>query len=277
MPVITLTSDIGQRDFLGGAVKGQLLQVNPQFNIVDITHELAPFNYPQAAYVCGNAIKNFPVGTCHLLLVNLFNEKPEHLLLAEHNGHYIGCADNGLLTIILGELPQKVVALALDPLAPKNLLYFAKVFAKAFHEIDNGKKLEQIGDDTVSIHVKNSLRPLVGPDSIEAHIIFIDNYENVIVNITRDDFEEQRKGRAFKIIFKRDEVIDKISDTYADVPEGEKLAFFNAASYLEIAINKGNAAGLFGLKGFSENQQKQGQQQYLNNMLMYQMVKVHFE
>ena len=58
--------------------------------------------------------------------------------------------------------------------------------------------------------------------------------------------------------------------------EGEKLAMFNSAAYLEIAINKGNAAGLFGLQGFSEKQQ-QAQQQYLNNRLFYQTVKVYFE
>lgn len=276
MPILTLTSDIGQHDFLAGAVKGQLLQVVNPVTVVDITHQLSPFNYPQAAYVCRNAIKNFPPGTCHLILVNLFDEKPEYMLLAEHNGHYIGCADNGLLTMILEELPQKVVSLALDKNHQKNTLYCTTVFGKAFNEIMNGKTLDQVGDPSVSIRVKNSLRPLLGNNWIEGQIIFIDNFENVIVNITREEFEEQRRGRSFKIVFKRDEMIEKISDTYADVPEGEKLALFNSAAYLEIAINKGNAAGLFGLQGFSEKQH-QAQHQYLNNRLVYQTVKVYFE
>ncbi len=276
MPIITLTSDIGQHDFLAGAVKGQILQAGNFFTIVDITHQLSPFNYPQAAYVCRNAIKNFPPGTFHLVLVNLFDERPDHMLLAEHNGQYIGCADNGLLTMILEELPQKVVALTLDKTQQKNTLYCTTVFAKAFNEITAGKTLEEIGDDSVSIQVKNSLRPLLGNNWMEGQIIFIDNFENVVVNITRDEFEEQRRGRSFQIVFKRDEVIDKISDSYADVNEGEKLALFNSASYLEIAINKGNAAGLFGLQGFSEKQH-QGQSQYLNNRLFYQMVKVYFD
>ena len=275
MPLLTLTSDIGQQDFLIGAVKGQLLQTNPAFSLIDITHNLSPFNYPQSAYVCRNAIKNFSPGTFHLILVNLFDEKPEHLLIAEHNGHFIGCADNGLLTMILEEVPQKTVALALDKNQQKNTLYCASVFAKAFTELDSGKKIEDIGDAGVSIHVKNPLRPMLGNDYIEGQIIFIDNFENVIVNIHKDEFEEQRKGRSFKIVFKRDEVIDKISETYADVPEGEKLALFNAAGYLEIAINKGNAAGLLGLQGFSEKQHQQSQ--YMNSRLFYQTVKVYFE
>lgn len=277
MTLITLTSDIGEQDFLAGAIKGQLLQSNKAFNIVDITHSLSPFNYPQAAYVCRNAIKNFAAGTFHLILVNLFDEKPEHLLLAEHNGHYIGCADNGLLTMVLEEVPQQVVALTLGKTNQKNTLFCINIFANAINEIIAGKKLEEIGDATISIQVKNALHPLLGNDYIEGQIIFIDNFENVIVNITKEEFEEQRKGRSFTIVFKRDEVIDKISETYADVTEGEKLALFNSAGYLEIAINKGNAAGLFGLQGFSEKQHKYSQQQFINNRLFYQTVKVYFQ
>lgn len=275
MPLLTLTSDIGQQDFLVGAVKGQLLQVNSQFTLVDISHNLSPFNYPQAAYVCRSAIKNFSPGTFHLVLVNLFDEKPEHMLLAEHNGHFIGCADNGLLTMILEEVPQKTVALALEKNRQKNSIYCAAVFAQAFNGLLAGKKLEELGDPGVSIHVKNPLRPMLGSDYIEGQIIFIDNFENVIVNIHHEEFEEQRKGRSFKIVFKRDEVIDRISETYADVMEGEKLALFNSAGYLEIAINKGNAAGLLGLQNFSEKQLQQSQ--YLNSRLFYQTVKVYFE
>lgn len=277
MPLVTLTSDIGEQDFLTGAIKGQLLQSGSEFNIIDITHSLSPFNYPQAAYVCRNAIKNFPKGTFHLILINLFDEKKDHVLLAEHNGQFIGCADNGLLTMILEEMPQQVVSLDLGKNNQKNTLYCIRVFAKAFHELLKGKKLEHLGDSTVPIQVKNHLRPLTGNDWIEGQIIFIDNFENVIVNINKDEFEEHRKGRNFTIVFKRDEVIDKISETYADVNEGEKLALFNAAGYLEIAINKGNAAGLFGLQGFSEKQQLYSPQQFNNKNLFYQTVKVFFQ
>jgi len=277
MPLITLTSDIGERDFLTGAIKGQLLQVNPEFNIIDISHSLPPFNYPQAAYVCRNTIKNFAAGTFHIILLDMFDEKPEHLLLAEHNGHYIGCADNGLLTMILEEAPQKVIGLSLEKTQQKNTLYCINIFANTFNDIINGKSIESIGNSDISMHIKNPLKPLLGANWIEGQIIFIDNFENVIINITKEEFEAQRKGRSFNIVFKRDEMIDKISETYADVSEGEKLALFNSAGYLEIAINKGNAAGLFGLHGFSENQQQQAQQQLMNNRLIYQTIKVYFK
>jgi S-adenosylmethionine hydrolase len=80
MAIVTLTSDIGHRDFLVGAVKGQLLQINPAFSLVDISHELTPFNYVQSAYICRNAIKQFPPFSYHILLINLFDKIPDQLL-----------------------------------------------------------------------------------------------------------------------------------------------------------------------------------------------------
>jgi S-adenosyl-L-methionine hydrolase (adenosine-forming) len=275
MPVVTITSDIGQYDYLTGAIKGELLKVNAGFNIVDVTHNISPFNYHKAAYICRNVIKHYPAGTFHLIFVNLFDTRPDHMLLVEHNGQYIGCADNGFITMVLEELPQKVIALPLKTSENRNTLYCASVFAEAINAIDKGKKIEEVGDNTVSIVVKNHLRPLLSSDWIEGQILFIDNFENIVVNITKEEFEEQRKGRSFHIVFKRDEVIDKISETYADVQESEKLALFNSAGYLEIAINKGNAAGLFGLQGFSDGPNTQNA--YSQNRYLYQTVKVLFD
>lgn len=270
MPIVTLITDIGEKDFLTGAIKGQLLRYEENLNIIDITHNLSAFNYPQAAYVCRNAIRNFPTGTFHLILVNIFDEDTDHMLLAEHNGYFIGCADNGLIQMILEEDPQKIISLPLGLNNQKSTLAYTSVFAKAIHELHSGKTIEELGDLKVNPVAKIHLKPNISNDWIEGQIIFIDNFENVIVNISKMDFEANRKGRNFSIVFKRDEVIKKISNTYSDVGEGEKLAFFNSAGYLEIAINKGNAAGLFGLQGFSENQQ-------LSSKLVYQTVKIFFE
>lgn len=271
MALLTLTSDIGQQDYLVGALKGQLLQINPAFTLIDISHSLSPFNYPQAAYVCRNAINNFPSYTFHLLLVNLFEKKPEQLLLAYHQEQYILCADNGLLTMILEGKPEMVIGLPLDKAANKNTLYCARVMGQAVQALQAGTSLLEIGEPDIRFIETNHLRPLLGDHWIEGQIIFIDNFENIVVNITHAQFEEQRKGRSFKIVFKRNEVIASISETYADVPEGEKLALFNAAGYLEIAINKGNAAGLFGLQGFTEKSQN------MQNRLFYQTVRIYFE
>ena len=275
MPLLTLTSDIGHQDYLVAAVKAQLFQIDAAFTIIDISHNIAPFNYPQTAYICRSAFKNFPDFTYHIILVNLFEKKPEHLLLAFHNKQYFLCADNGLLNMIVEEKPEIVIGIPLEKTANKNTTYCATVMGNAVNKLVQGEPIENIGIPDFSYIEKNHLRPMLNYNWIESQIIFIDNFENVIVNITREQFEEQRKGRSFRIVFKRDEVIDRISESYADVQAGEKLALFNSAGYLEIAINKGNAAGLFGLKGFSEKSSKA--EGILQNQLFYQTVRVYFE
>lgn len=275
MPLLTLTSDIGQQDYLVAAVKAQLLQANAEFNIIDVSHSISPFNYPQAAYICRNAFKNFPDYTYHIILINLFEKKPEQLLLAFHNNHYFLCADNGLLTMILEEKPEMVIGIPLEKNKEKNTIYCTEVMGKIVNQLAHGESIKDIGIADVSYIEKNHLRPLLDNNWIEGQIIFIDNFENVVVNVTRDQFEQQRKGRSFRIVFKRDEVIERISETYADVAQGEKLAIFNSAGYLEIAINKGNAAGLFGLKGFSEKASRE--EGIRQNQLFYQTVRIFFE
>jgi S-adenosyl-L-methionine hydrolase (adenosine-forming) len=269
VPLLTLTSDIGSPDYLVGAVKAQLLQLNADLQIIDISHNIPPFNYPQAAYVCRSAIKNFPDFSYHLILVNLFEKKPEQILLAFHKNQYLLCADNGLLTMILEETPEMIIGIPLDKMAIKNTTYITSVMGSVINQLVNGESIKNIGIADVPYMEKRHLRPTLDNNSIEGQIVFIDSFENVIVNISHEQFEEQRKGRSFRIVFKRDEVIDRISETYADVPEGEKLAMFNSAGYLEIAVNKGNAAGLFGLKGYSEKM--------MQSQLSYQTVKVYFE
>jgi S-adenosylmethionine hydrolase len=275
LPLITLTSDIGEQDYLAGAIKGRLLRINPEFQIVDITHKVSPFNYPQASYICRNAIKNFPEFTYHIILVNLFESKPEQLLFAFYKDQYVICADNGLLSMILEDKPEMVVGVSLEKTAIKNTLYCIDVAARAITQLANGEPVQNIGVADPSYIEKLPLRPTFGEDWMEGQIIFIDNFENVIVNITQDQFESQRKGRRFKIVFRRDEMIERISGSYADVPHGEMLVLFNSAGYMEIAINKGNAAGLFGLRGYSES--NQSVPNALQTQLFYQTVKVFFE
>ena len=159
MPFITLTSDIGEQDYLVGAVKGRLLRINPEFKIIDITHKLSPFNYPQAAYVCRNAIKNFPEFTYHIVLVNLFESKPEQLLFAFHKDQYLVCADNGLIEMILEEKPEMVLGIPLGKSAIKNTLYCIDVAARAITQLMNGEPLMNIGIPDAPYLEKNPLRP----------------------------------------------------------------------------------------------------------------------
>lgn len=275
MAIITLTSDIGQQDYLVAAIKGQLYNVLDNPTIVDITHQLAAFNYPQAAYVCNSSFSYFPKGAFHIVLVNLFDELPKQMLLAFHQDQYIACADNGLLSMIVDGKPEKVIALPIPSDSSLTTLSCTQIIAHAIFQLMSGKTMDSIGNSEVEIVEKIRLKYVTTPTTMEGQIIYIDNFENVIINITKDDFDKERNGRLFKIVFTRNEVIDTISESYSSVPQGEKVAFFNSAGYLEIAINKGNAAGLFGLKGYSEAMQKHSMG--LQKKWFYQTVKIYFE
>lgn len=271
MPILTLTSDIGQQDFLTGAIKGQFMQAHPGCNVVDITHYLSPYNYLQAAYVCGNAFRHFPADAFHLVIVNFFDGTGDEVIVARHNDQYIACPNNGILTMIAGAKPSEIIALPVTG-ASKGLLDFTRIIAGVFGKLSVGMSLLSIAPPVTDLVEKYPLRSTIGGDWIEGQIIFIDNFENVVVNITRDEFEEQRRGRKFKIVFTR-EVIEQLSDNYAGVNEGELMAWFNSAGYLEIAMKGGKMAGLFGLQGFSEKQQSTA----LQNKWFYQTVRIFFE
>jgi hypothetical protein len=273
MPVITLTTDIGQQDYLVGAIKGQLLSANPVLHIHDITHYLSQSNYPQAAYVCSNAFKYFPDNTFHIIILNLFETNAQQLLIAKYKGQYIACPDNGILTMIAGEKPKEIVSINISQ--QNTLLQYTQSIAIAIGKLFSGSAFAEIGTLTTTINEKYPLRAMIGNNWMEGQILFIDQFENVVINITKEEFEEQRQNRNFKIVFKRDEVIETISNNYAAVFEGEKLAWFNSAGYLEIAMNKGNIAGLFGLQGYNEKMQQQNASN--QNKWFYQTVRIFFE
>jgi S-adenosylmethionine hydrolase len=274
MPIATLSTDIGTNDYLSGAIKGQLLTANPELKIVDITHSLSPSNYQQTAYICSNAYKYFPSNTLHILIVNLFETSPTKVLFAEHNQQYIICPDNGILTMITGCKPEKVYAVFVLKDSNIGTLNYTKTIADTIGKLSTGRSITEMADPINDIVEKYPLRSTIGTNWIEGQIIFIDHFENVIVNITREEFEEHRKGRDFKIEFMRGEIISSLSENYAAVSPGEKLAWFNASGLLEIAINKGNMAGLFGLYSYA-SEAPQGSA--MHNKYFYQTVRIYFE
>ena len=176
MALLTLTSDIGDQDYLVGAAKAQLLQINPGFSIVDISHNIPPFNFPHAAYVCRSAIKNFPEYTYHIILVNLFENKPRQLLLAFHDNQYILCADNGLITMILEQKPELVIGIPLDNKTEINTITCIVKMGETINQMVNGDSIKNIGLHDISYMEKNPPKPLITDKMIEGQLHF-QNYQ----------------------------------------------------------------------------------------------------
>jgi S-adenosylmethionine hydrolase len=270
--LVTLTSDFGSKDYLAGAFKGRLLQRLSDCRLIDITHEVEPFNFSEAAYIIQNSVFHYPEHSYHLLLVNLFDTTQSLPLMAYHKGNYFCVADNGLLPMVIGTQPEHAIKLSLPPSQQYNTLAWADTFADAISKIESGEPFHMIGEEPESIIEKLSLQANYGDDFIDGRIIFIDRFENVVVNITCQDFERVGKGRPFTIAFKSRDHIKRINDGYPQVGEGSSLAFFNSAGFLEIAVNKGNAAGLFGLQAFSHL----ANPEFIKSRMFYQTVRILF-
>jgi S-adenosyl-L-methionine hydrolase (adenosine-forming) len=276
MLTITLTSDFGLQDHLSASVKGQILQHSNQVpTLIDITHQIVPFNLPQAAYILKSAIDNFPPNSFHCVFLNLFEHNQREILCFYFNQQYIFCANNGLINLITQGEVVPIVSIALDASMPINIVSYVQTMVKAVNWLDGGGALENLGETKLDFIDKNNLKPLEGDNWLEGHIVFIDHYENVVTNISKNLFEKSRNNRKFQITFKRDEIINQISESYGSVQQGEKLALFNTSGYLEIAINQGNAAGLFGFQNYGNNTNATGL--YLQKRMYYQTIKIYFE
>ena len=247
MPIVTLTTDLGFRDFNLGALKGNILHFAPALNIVDITHNIQQFSVVEAAFVLKNAFNNFPKGTAHLITVNDMDERTIKLIAAKYEDHYFITFDNGCLSLIFEHAPEEIVALKLPgENGVKQQPTTKQLLASAAAKISMGTSLSELGEAIKSITSRINLSPVVQDNLIRGQIIFVDAFSNLIVNITQDLFSEARNGRDFAVSFRRDK-IKKISDNYHDVPQGEKLCIFNSSGYLKIAINSGKASSLLGL------------------------------
>jgi S-adenosylmethionine hydrolase len=246
MPIITLTSDWGQKDHYAGAVKGAILSRMPDVTIIDISHQIPPFEIEQAAFVLKNAWRDFPIGTIHIIGVNTEESDKFGHTVVEKDGHFFIGTDNGLFSLLFDQKPDKIIELTITQDSNSFTFSTRDRFVKAAIHLAQGNKVEALGSPRDKLIEKILLRPVVDDNIIKGHVIYIDRYENIITNINQSLFREIGKNRKFSIVF-RTYSIGKLSQSYTDVAPGEILALFDSAGMLEIAMNQGNAAGLLGL------------------------------
>jgi hypothetical protein len=248
MGIITLTTDLGYKDFYQAALKGSILNTLPNVTIIDISHEIEPFNISKAAFLLKNSFYYFPKGTVHLIGIDTVYSASNKYLALKYRDHFFVGADNGIFSLIFEEEPQEIVEVNI--LQDLKFLHFplADIFVKAACHLANGGKLEEIGEAVEEIEQRINFKPAILENAIRGNVIFIDSFENVITNVTKALFTKVQNGRKFSLSFKRNEKINQLSWHYDEVPEGEKLCLFGISNHLEIAINKGKASGLLGLK-----------------------------
>jgi len=244
MPIITLTTDLGDSDYYVGAVKGYILSHCPPATIVDISNKVRPFDVGHAAFLLRNAFREFPIGTTHLAHVQSGRDAPDRNVLVVYDQHYFIGPDNGLFSMVV-EPPVEVYAL--KPRKPRSTFPTRDNLAPVACDLLNGINPAEIGMRQENLVELAMLRPAISPDGIRCNVIHTDHFGNVVLNLTRKRFEEARQDRNFAVNLKGNNTIEALADTYSDVHQGEALCLFNSAGYMELAVNSGHAANLFGL------------------------------
>lgn len=259
--IITLFSDFGYQDYSSGIAKGILLEVLPEAHLVDISHDIFPNHLLQCSYFLKSIVSLFPKNTIHLSLFDMFGKIPSRPLLTMVDGRFVISADNGLLPLSFGEQLGSVYQIKGSCSNFFEWIREVSLFIKQWHQ--RGYPLDDLKQTTV-FKQPYSLESYATEDSITCQVIHIDRFGNVVLNLSKAFFEKNRRGRNFRISFSRNNEITRLCNHYSDVPEGEQLCLFNIGGFMEIAVNKGSAAQLFGFSLMLEKQ------------LIYQKIKIDF-
>lgn len=251
MSFITLTTDFGTKDHFVGAVKGAIYSELEDAKIVDITHKITPFNITETAYILKNAYKSFPEGTIHIVGVDSeLSENNKHIAIALDN-HYFVCPDNGIISMIASEIqPTKIVEINIHDRVESSFPVL-DVFVQVACFIARGGNLTVIGKEIRNYKKLTEIQPKVNQSQTQiiGGVLYVDNYGNVISNISKKMFTDIGKGRSFKVSassYTFDKIYNKYNETVehhtknAKQYDGNKLILFNSAGLLEIAIYKSN-------------------------------------
>ncbi|MDF9795869.1 S-adenosylmethionine hydrolase [Catalinimonas alkaloidigena] len=242
MPLITFMSDFGLTDYYIAAVKAKLYTSDSSLQIVDISHQIDSFDLSHASFILRSVYRDFPQNTVHLIAVGASSFAEEYIAVQLDN-HFFVSADNGIISLLSEQEPQKIVRLS----ANTSSTFAAKdILAPAVAAIASGKKLEEIGQVVNSMNRKIPRQLKANKKMISGNIIHVDNYGNLITNIDRYTFDVLSKDINYEITVGR-EHFSEIQQNYFDVDYGECALFFNHQGLLEISINHGSASVLLGL------------------------------
>ncbi|MEM7036188.1 MAG: SAM-dependent chlorinase/fluorinase [Bacteroidota bacterium] len=249
MAIITLTTDLGSRDHYSASLKGTLCQLCPENHLIDITHDVSPFNTLEAAFILKSAFHKFPEGTIHLIGVDPEGGKQQRTLIMRFRGHFFVGPDNGILSLI--REGNECECIAVDesdmPTDISGRAFLAQNrLAPAVARLATGTMMEEMG---APHEIREYLwgAPSYTDNSLRGVILHIDHFGNAITNIRKDGFLETKGDRSFQV-FIRNLRLQRIVGSYGNVAKGEALAIFSENGHLEIAIREGSAAQLLGLK-----------------------------
>lgn len=242
---IALLTDFGTRDYYVGAMKGMILSINENAQIIDISHEIAPQNIRSASFVLANCFENFPAKTIFVAVVDPEVGSDRKAILIETDKYYFIAPDNGLLGFVFERFENfRVFDLTNRKFfAPKvgNTFHGRDIFAPVAGHLSKGVSPEIFGNRINNYKVINS-----EADTENAEIVHIDRFGNLVTNLRKNNLPEKF---AVEIGETR---IDKLCRFYAEAEDGELIMIFGSSGFLEISAVGSSAAEILRVNSNTE-------------------------
>jgi S-adenosylmethionine hydrolase len=250
-PIITLTTDFGTNDHLVGVMKGVILSINPEVNIVDITHSVLPHDLLDGALTIGQAYKYFPPKTVHLVVVDPGVGSERRPILVAGDTHYFVAPDNGVLSSVYDQT---------EALYVWNIIsehYFRQPVSKTFHGRDvfapvaawltKSWQSSAFGEAITDYARFAMPKPKTAGNTIKGVVLRVDQFGNLITNLRAEDVPAFAAADGKFTIRAGNAMVTKLVPTFSSGANGEAIGFIGSSGYLEISINKANASRMLAL------------------------------
>jgi S-adenosylmethionine hydrolase len=251
-PIITLTTDFGLNDHFVGTIKGVILSVVPDAEIVDISHSLQAFDVLDGALTIAQSYSYFPSGTVHLVVVDPGVGTARRPILVTSDRHHFVAPDNGVLSLVY----SKEERLHIRHITAEH--YYLQPVSKTFHARDifspvaawlaKGVDPEKFGDEITDFVRFNAPKPkAIDGNTLRGVVLKVDRFGNLVTNITPEEAPTlfMSEPAPFKIRIGKHE-ITQIHSNYSEGAPGEIFGILGSTGYLEIAADRGSAAKIVG-------------------------------
>lgn len=231
---ITLLTDFGTRDHYVAVMKGVIVRICPDTNVIDISHDVEPFQIGQGAYLLSQAWRWFPFGTVHVAVVDPGVGSRRRPITAQAEGHTFVLPDNGLLSLI-GASEPTVREISDDAfmLQPVSRTFHGRdIFAPTAAFLASGVAFEEVGSE---------VQDWVRLPTERMRVLHIDRFGNIVTGIRAEDYRGQRLRIGSVIVQYR-------ATTYSDVARDEPFLIEGSGGYLEISLREASAAARIGCR-----------------------------
>lgn len=257
-PIITLTTDFGSNDHFVGVMKGVILDIVPDAQIVDICHSVQAFDVLDGALTISQAYSYFPNRTVHVVVVDPGVGTARRPILASSDGYHFVAPDNGVLSLVYARESRMHVRhitaehYFLQPVS--NTFHARDIFAPVAAYLAKEVEALKFGEEVQEYVRFTAPKPkAVDGTRLRGVVLKVDRFGNLITNITPQDapmlFAAGASG--FKIVAGSREITE-IRSAYAEGAPGEVIGILGSMGFLEIAANRGVAAQLTGIGKGSE-------------------------